>query len=196
MEQEQKWVDPTPASLFLVFIVAMPLWQFLTGGLSLNAAPLIGVGFLTAGIFWFMASVINFRMGDVLGGCINGVFAIGLGFLPGANFLVQAFGPAMGVTLDPRADGWFFLCIGIVFMPFALGVAKRLWHLAIGLFVLGCAFIINGLALAGLIGIGMLPVGGWFIFVGAIILLYNATAMVLAGAFGKPVLPLGGPLIR
>ena len=68
MEQEQKWIDPTPASLFLVFVTALLLWAYFLGFMGAEAAPLLGAFLFAFGIMWFIAGVANFRIGDLLVG--------------------------------------------------------------------------------------------------------------------------------
>ncbi|GAH33411.1 unnamed protein product, partial [marine sediment metagenome] len=178
MEQEHKWVGATPASLLLVFVITGSFWAFLTGRVSPSALPLIGAYFLGFGILWLIAAVIDFRMGDLLGGAINGVFGILLGIAPGMSFLIGGFGAAVGMPVDPRIDGWFIFYAGIIFIvPFAIAAAKRLWLLGLPLLILGITFIILGLALAGLISPGVLPVGGWLLLLAGIIMLYVAVSM-------------------
>jgi len=196
MEQEHKWVDPTPASLFLVFAITFSFWAFLSGYVSPTALPLIGGYFLGFGILWLVAGVIDFRMGDLLGGTINSVFGILLGIAPGLSFLVGGFGPSVGVAVDPRIDGWFILSTGVIFIPLAIAAGTRLWLIALSLLNLGAAFIIIGLALAGLTGVGALLVGGWQLFASGIIMLYLAASMVINTTFARPVLPMGSPIFK
>jgi len=61
MQQEQKWIDPTPASLLLIFCITLTLWAAFTGIISITAMPVIGYYFLTFGILWLIATVICFR---------------------------------------------------------------------------------------------------------------------------------------
>jgi len=196
MEQEQKWVDPTPASLFLVFVTALVLWAFYIGLMGLEAAPLIGALLFGFGILWFIAGVIDFRMGDLLGGTINGVFGALLGIAPGISFLFIAYAGGQGIPVDPRVNGWLLFGTGICFAAFVIAAAKRLGLLSLTLLVLGAAFIIIGLTFAGLIGVGILPVPGWMLFAGGISMLYIASAIVINTSYAKPLLPLGGPLVK
>lgn len=193
-QQQEKWIDPTPASLFLVFCITLVLWAAFTGIISMNAMPVIGFYFLTFGVLWLIAAVINFRNGDLLGGAINGVFGIILGLSSGTSLILGTYFASQGVTLDTRADGLFLFFVGIIFIIFAFCGAKRLWLLFMLLLALGIGFILLGLGMAGIAGLWAFPIGGWLMFVGGVFSLYTGSAMVVNFSFGRPVLPLGGPL--
>jgi len=196
MQQEQKWVDPTPASLFLVFVTALILWAFFTGRMGPEAAPIIGALLLGFGIMWFIGGIVNFRIGDVLGGTINAVFGALLGISPGISFLVVAYAGTAGITVDPRANGWLLLLTGICFIPLLIAIAKRSWLISLTLLVLGVSFILIGLTFAGYLSASTLTVAGWLLFVGGISMFYIASAIVIDTSFAKNVLPIGGPLVR
>lgn len=194
--QQQKWMDPTPASLLLVFTITLTLWAALTGIISMGAMPVIGFYFLTFGVLWLIGSVICFRNGDLLGGAINGVFGILLGLAPGLSFIGNTFLVAEGVKLDARADGYFLLFTGIIFLVFATCAGKRLAILSILLYLLGIGFLFIGPSIAGLATPIGLEIGGWLLFVGGILAGYSAASMIVNFSFGRPVMPLGGPLFR
>ena len=195
MAQEQKWIDPTPASLFLVFCITLVLWAAFTGIISMNAMPVIGFYFLTFGVLWLIAAVINFRNGDLLGGAINGVFGVILGLSSGTSLILGTYFAAKGVELDTRADGFFLFFVGIIFIIFAICAGKRLWLFFSLLLLLGVGFIFLGLTMAGLIApTPGFMIGGWLMFAGGIFSLYTGSSMVINFSFGRPVLPLGGPL--
>jgi len=196
MEQEQRWVDPTPASLYLVFVTALSLWAFFTGRMTADAAPLLGALLFGFGILWFIAGIVNFRMGDLLGGTINAVFGALLGISPGISFLFVAYAGSQGIAVDPRVNGWLLILTGICFIPLLIGVAKRLWILCLTLLVLGSSFIIIGLIFAGYVGLEILPVPGWMLFAGGISMFYIASAIIINTSYAKPLLPLGGPLVK
>ena len=193
-QQEQKWIDPTPASLFLVFCITLVLWAAFTGIISMTAMPVIGYYFLTFGILWLIAAVVDFRNGDLLGGAINGVFGIILGLSSGTSLILGTYFAAQGVTLDTRADGLFLFLVGIIFLIFAFCAGKRLWLIFLLLLLLGIGFILLGLGMAGIAGLWAFPLGGWLLFVGGVFSLYTGSSMVINFSFGRPVLPLGGPL--
>ncbi len=193
-QQEEKWIDPTPASLFLVFCVTLVLWATFTGIIGMNAMPVIGYYFLTFGVLWLIAAVVNFRNGDLLGGAINGVFGIILGLSSGTSLILGTYFAAQGVTLDTRADGFFLFFVGIIFIIFAICAGKRLWLIFLLLLLLGVGFIFLGLGMAGIAGLWAFPLGGWLMFVGGVFSLYTGSSMVINFSFGRPVLPLGGPL--
>jgi len=193
-QQQEKWIDPTPASLFLVFCITLVLWAAFTGIISMNAMPVIGYYFLTFGVLWLIAAVINFRNGDLLGGAINGVFGVILGLSSGTSLILGTYFASQGVELDTRADGLFLFFVGIIFLIFAFCGAKRLWLFFMLLLALGIGFILLGLGMAGIAGLWAFPIGGWLMFVGGVFSLYTGSAMVVNFSFGRPVLPLGGPL--
>jgi len=194
MQQEQKWIDPTPASLLLVFAITLTLWAAFTGVIGMNAMPVIGYYFLCFGVLWLIAAAIDFRMGDLLAGAINGVFGIILGLASGVSMILGAFFAAQGVTLDTRADGYFILFVGIIFLIFAFCAGKRLWLIWLLLLALGIGFILLGLGMAGILAPWAIFIGGWLMLVGGVLSLYTGGSMVINFSFGRPVMPLGGPL--
>jgi hypothetical protein len=195
MEKDIQWTSATPASLFLVFAVTVGFFAFLTGRINGETGMLLlGLWVLMIGSLWVIAAIIDFRMGDVLGGCINGVLGILLGTGTGGSLMAHAWAVGQGMTIDGRIDGWLLLTAGIIFIPFAFCAARRLWLLALSLLNLGIAFILIALVFIGFLNPAILPLCGWELLGSGILMLYLGSGFILLDSFGKPILPLGGPL--
>ena len=197
-DNEATWVDPTPGSFLLVFAITFGGWAVFTGQVNMfEALPVFGYYFIAFGVYWLIAAIIDFRIGDMIGGAINGVFGVLLGLGPGLAFILDAHFMAREVALDTTLEGYFLLFTGIVFFVFAIAAGSRSWLLTVMLAILGAAFLILGYPISGLTTEMMwFDIGGWLLLIAGVIALYAACSFIFNEAYERTILPLGGPLFK
>ena len=102
----------------------------------------------------------------------------------------------MGIEVDPRIVGWYFLYVSIVLLVVGIVAGGMFWHMAIAFWVLAVDVFLLGLVFAGYLSTSWETALGWGIFAGGVYFLYMATASFLGAMLRKPVLPTGGPLFK
>jgi succinate-acetate transporter protein len=165
----------------------------LVGWYGTASSPLLIFPFATAagGIAQGAAALWAYKARDGLATAIHGIWAafwLGYGFL---NFmialrLVPAPAPHAAV---PELGYWFFalaaitLAGAIASLGESLAISAVLFPLTVGVALLGVFYTVGGS--------GWEKVGGYVTMASAFTAFYTASAMLLAGTFGRVVLPLG-----
>lgn len=166
---------------------------YLVGWYGTASSPPLIFPFATAagGIAQGAAALFAYKARDALATAIHGIWAafwLGYGFL---NFmivlkLVPAPAPHAAV---PELGYWFFALAAITLVGMiaslreSLALTAVLAPLWVGVALLGVFYIVGGA--------GWEKVGGYVTMASAFTAFYAASAMMLAGAFGRAVLPLG-----
>lgn len=165
----------------------------LVGWYGTSASPLLIFPFATAagGIAQGVAAIVAYKARDGLATAVHGIWAafwLGYGFL---NFmialkLVPAPAPHAAV---PELGYWFFTlaAVTLVGMIASLGenlaITSVLAPLWVGVGFLGVFYTVGGT--------GWEKVGGYVTMASAITAFYAASALLLAGAFGRVIFPVG-----
>jgi len=195
MENNSKWVDPTPIAIFLVGGILLGcFWPMLVGFLSPAAAPLIAGVLLASSVVFIILMVVEIRSGNLFGATLNGVFGVLLGLAPGMIFLFQFLAQAAGIEVDGRITGWYFFYVSLVLIVVGIAAGRMFWHMALAFWVLAVDIFLIALVFAGFLSHTIEPVLGWVIFAGGVYFLYMATAAFLGAMLQRPVLPVGKPL--
>jgi succinate-acetate transporter protein len=144
---------------------------------------------LIGGLAQFVAGMWSYRARDVLATAVHGIWG---SFWMGYGLLWALF--ATGTLREPSGAftslGYWFVALAVITASAAVaGLAKSLSLFAI------LASLTAGSAL---VAVGYLAdssttltVAGYFLIISAIVAWYEATAMLLADAFGRVILPLG-----
>jgi succinate-acetate transporter protein len=157
------------------------------------SSPLLIFPFATAagGIAQGVAAILAYKARDGLATAVHGIWAafwLGYGFL---NFMIALKlipAPAPHAPV-PELGYWFFTlaAVTLIGMICSLGenlaltsVLAPLW---VGVALLGVFYTVGGT--------GWEKVGGYVTMASAITAFYGASAMMLASAFGRTVLPVG-----
>jgi hypothetical protein len=166
---------------------------YLVGWYGTGTSPLLIFPFATAagGIAQGAAALYAFKARDGLATAIHGIWAafwLGYGFV---NFMValKLIPAPLPHAAVPELAYWFFAlsAITLVGMIASLGeslaltsVLAPLW---VGAGLLGVFYLLGGS--------GWEKVGGYVTMASAFTAFYAASAMMLAGAFGRVILPVG-----
>jgi uncharacterized protein len=166
---------------------------YMVGWYGKATSPLLIFPFATAagGIAQGAAALFAYKARDGLATAVHGIWAafwLGYGFLNFmiADKLVPAAAPHAAV---PELGYWFFAlaaitlvgCIGS--MAENLALTAVLLPLTVGVALLGVFYTVGGT--------GWEKVGGYVTMASAFTAFYAASAMMLAGVFGRVILPVG-----
>lgn len=157
------------------------------------SSPLLIFPFATAagGIAQGAAALWAYKARDGLATAIHGIWAafwLGYGFL---NFMVALHlipAPAPGAAV-PELGYWFFALAAITLVGMiaslseSLALTSVLAPLWVGVAFLGVFYTLGGT--------GWEKVGGYVTMASAFTAFYTASAMMLAGTFGRMILPVG-----
>lgn len=184
---------PSILGLFGFAVATFIVTAYLVGWYGTGTSPLIIFPLATAagGIAQGAAALWAFKARDGLATAIHGIWAafwLAYGFL---NFmialkLVPVPAPHAAV---PELGYWFFALAGVTLVGLVASLAENfgltlvLAPLTVGAAFIGVFYIVGGT--------GWQDLGGYVTMASAFAAFYVAAAMVLEGAFGRVVLPLG-----
>ncbi|EHL08609.1 hypothetical protein HMPREF0322_00702 [Desulfitobacterium hafniense DP7] len=196
----KSWADPSALGNICIGLLLLAQWGFFTGITGPATGIVLLPWLLTAIPVIFVIVFIQFHLGDFVGGTVNGLLGIvlmGQGAVKGIiALLFILYGKDMPPTYGADAgltDALPLLCAFVVLLAagFLSGLGQSkiqaicVWVAAVGFLLMALASLgINPvLGLVG--GCCMLVIGLW--------LFYAGIALLLNGAAGKSLLPLGKP---
>ena len=166
---------------------------YLVGWYGNATSPLLIFPFATAagGIAQGAAALWAFKARDGLATAIHGIWAafwLGYGFL---NFMIalKLIGAPAPHGAVPELGYWFFALAAITLVGAlastaeSLAISMVLFPLAAGTALLGVFYVLGGS--------GWEKVAGYITMASAFTAFYTASAMMLASAFGRVIVPLG-----
>jgi len=194
---ENRGLDTTPIGIFIVAAILLgAFWPMMCGFVTPAASPVIGAIILGSGIVFIVLMVVEIQNGNLFGATLNGVFGVLLGMAPALGMLTEFAGAGMGVAVDGRVLGWYFMFVGVALFIIGFGAGTHFWHMAVLFWVLCIVMIMTGMVFAGVGPYSWFPMLGWTLFAAGVYFTYMAAASFLGGMFRRPVLPLGGPLFK
>lgn len=184
---------PSILGLFGFSAATFIVTAYLVGWYGTASSPVLIFPFAvaTGGIFQGVAAVWSYRARDGLATAVHGIWAAfwlawGLVQLLVAVKVIPA--PARGAAI-PELGYWFFVLAAITGAAAVASLAENasltavLLPLAVGAALLGVFFMVGGSFWEHL--------GGYVTMLSSITAFYAATAMMLAGSFGRTILPVG-----
>ena len=155
----------------------------------------VGLAFFYGGVAQFAAGMWEFKTGNTFGATAFSTY--GAFWLALATFIVMVLAGKVE-SKDLLTDlGWFLLSFAI-FNTYMLLIALRSQNTAV--FLVFLTLEITEILLAwgnfngDAAGAGLVSIGGWVGIVTAIVAWYTSAAVV-ANSFGRPMLPVGKPLM-
>lgn len=192
-QEQQIWTDPGAASLYAVAIICLCLSVFWMGWVKPEAAPLLIPPMVAAGITPLICGIIDMRRGMVLSGTLGLVFGGILGFGGVSQVAVMTWTAVQGIPLDPTITGYMWGGAGVILILIGIVALRASWWFFAALVMVGIGLVLNALAW---IVPALMPLSGWILFVFSLWCFYTATAIIMNTMARKPVLPLGGPVIK
>ena len=197
------WADPGPMGFIALAVGIFSFVPVFTGWVPREAIMATLPWGVAAVIALIIVTIIEFRNRNPVGAFAFGAFGI---IIAGALTINVIKGFAMFVsksTVPPAlAEGalmidamaWLALAIAILAVGFVCGLRWRSFAIAVWVGDVG-VWIIT-MVNFGVLSHAMGAVGGYFLFLLGIYFLYIGIAEFVNPAFGKTILPLGGPLFK
>jgi succinate-acetate transporter protein len=142
--------------------------------------------------------LIELKDGHLLGGNVFFFFSAFFMLVGGLEFLVRASATYAAAKPDASIDGWAWLVLLvtlILWTPCYMKTSSTVMGWALIILTIGVAFVVFrdlGIMPAAQAS----PLAGWFLLITGCLGIYQAAGMQLNAAFGRTILPLGGPMIK
>jgi succinate-acetate transporter protein len=192
------WASPAPAGLTALAVACFTFFAVLTGKVPGSVVPMLGCWLVGGFVVQFVVALVELKEGHLLGGNIFLFFSAffmltgGLEFFVKTNAAFAAFKPTSDI------DGWAWLVLTatlILWTPAYLKTTTTALGLTVIVIDVAVVFVtLKDLALMPAATAG--PVAGWALFIVGCLAIYIAAAIQLNAAWGKTILPLGGPIIK
>ena len=197
--QQVSWGDPTPAVLFGLGAALLPLGLFTIGLIPLEASPMIAAWLLGLAVIEVVGGIIILRRGDTLMGSAALFFGCILCIGGGVSGLLHTWwllaGQATSIPL--QYEGWSWLASGVAVLLFVPATARASWSLFLAFLEIAICLILLGLAyISGMTWTTTMVVSGWMLFIFALYCFYAGLVILTNTIYAKPLLSLGGPLIK
>ena len=218
MENNGKWADPTPAAIISSGIGFLGLGALLLGIAPVACTPLLVPWIAGISLVCFVCGIILLRNEDIFGGTLNLIIGgVLLGSGTWLSFLFKVIGlplgkPILGLggiaPVPPHIEGYMWIGV-VIFLVFAGICALRLtWVMSAGLWwaaiatllapglwsIMGCPGIPDDPA--GLIRHILPNIAGIMMMLFGLLLLYFGNGLWVNLWFGRPIIPMGKPLLK
>lgn len=192
----KEWSNPTPAGLVALAIACFCFFALLSGKVTSEALPLLGVWLLGGFVVQFIVALLDLKSGNTTGGNTFLFFSAFFMFVGGIEMIMKFNAATNGIVLDARIDGWAWLVLTIVLLLWTPAFFKT--PLVLTLIVLALDVSLPFIALMDL---GILPgtysiIPAWGLLIAGILGIYLSAAIIVNTAFGKEVYPMPGPIIK
>jgi succinate-acetate transporter protein len=188
-QQKSNWFDPSAVGMFAVAIAVIPFSAFLLGWIPPQAIPTIIPLLIGTGTVTVIVGIIALARGD-LGGIPMLLFGMLFMVTPGLSFLMS-----QGGLPNPQVMGMVNIVGGIALIPVAVVLGVISWVPLVFICLVAVGVILSGCMLLGappILGF----IGGLFVLIFGIHMLYTGIALILMQGLGRPVLPMGKPIVK
>lgn len=193
IRENKEWSNPTPAGLVALAVACFCFYAILSGTVTNNAMPLIGIWLLGGFVIQFIVALLDLKSGNNTGGNTFLYFSAFFMLVGGLGMLLKFNMINKGITLDTRVDGWAWsvLTISLILWTPAFFKSTRLLTIIVLILDVSLPFIT-------LIDLGILSKTYAFIpahglLLAGIVAIYLASAIVVNTAYSKNIYPLPGP---
>ena len=193
--EEPMWTEPGAAALFTVGTVTIGIWAFTIGLVQPTAAVLLIAPCVATIIASVIGAIISFRRLDILGGTVNMALGAILGAGGSLQFWLMAWAMNAQQPMNPRVNGFMWIGAGVTLILIGIAALRVSWWSFFGNFLAGISLVLIGLSICGFGGLTFMLIGGWIV-IGFSLFGLSATAILIDTMARKPLLPLGGPLIK
>ena len=189
------WASPAPAGLTALAIACFTFYAVLTGKVPHAVTPMLACWLMGGFVVQLGAGLIELKDGHLLGGNVFFFFS-GFFMLTGAlEFFVAGSSSFAAVKPSTAIDGWAWLVLLITLIlwcPCYLKTSSTVMGLLVIIITIGVGFVV--IRDFGLMNAKQASLyAGNFLLVTGILGIWQAAAIQLNAAFGKVILPVGGP---
>ncbi len=191
------WANPAPAGLVALGVACFVFFALLGGKVKASCLPLMGVWLLGGFVVQLVVGIVELAEGALTGGNVFLYFSAFFMLVGGLEMQLKFFGGKFAWGLDATIDGWAWLAlfISLLFIQFAY-YKQSTTVMAILLLSLTIAVFFVAMMDGTWLGPQYKPIAAYLLLLSGICGLYQACAIILNGAFGKTVLPTGGPILK
>ncbi|WKW52004.1 acetate uptake transporter family protein [Rhodomicrobium lacus] len=190
------WANPTPAGLVGLAVACFCFFALLSGHVTKEAMPLLGLWLLGGFIIQFTVAILDYKSNNSTGGNTFLFFAAFFMFVGGVEMLMKYDMIVRQVPFDARIDGWAWVVLTLVLWLWTPAFLKNTALLFAIVALLDVALPFVALMDLGLIGKSNAYIPAWALLGAGIVGIYLSGALVVNTAFGRKVLPLPGPLVE
>ncbi|MFT4079080.1 acetate uptake transporter family protein [Rhodomicrobium lacus] len=190
------WANPTPAGLVGLAVACFCFFALLSGHVTKEAMPLLGLWLLGGFIIQFTVAILDYKSNNSTGGNTFLFFAAFFMFVGGVEMLMKYDMIVRQVPFDARIDGWAWVVLTLVLWLWTPAFLKNTALLFAIVALLDVALPFVALMDLGLIGKSNAYIPAWALLGAGIVGIYLSGALVVNTAFGRQVLPLPGPLVE
>ena len=176
--KQNQIASPDGAISFLFGVFGLLLWYMPTHQITVGMLLTVGMMWIVLSAGALAASLLNVRIGKPKGN-INLIATLLLGFFPGLNTLVVFGAKMMNIPYEPRIFGMIYMigsvfCFGVMVKRFSRAVYRT-----VSTFMVGAGLLFLGMG--DLLSMPLLmKIGGWAMFVFAILSFYYGLSVMYA----------------
>lgn len=190
------WANPGPAGLVALAIACFTFYAILGGKVTGAAIPFLGIWLLGGFVVQLVVGIIELREGNLLGGNTFLFFSSFFMLVGGLEFLLEYFAGINGWKLDPAIDGYAWLVMFIILIPYTIAFLKQTAAtLGIAVLVLFVGVFFVTFIKMGMLGPNAHAYAAYCLLIAGIFAVYTSGAIVLNGAYRRTILPVGGPIL-
>lgn len=192
----KEWSNPTPAGLVALAVACFCFFALLTGKVTGEAIPLLGVWLLGGFVVQLVVAIIDLKAGNTTGGNTFLFFSAFFMLVGGIEMIMKFNAANNGILLDARIDGWAWLVLTIVLYLWTPAFFKTPLVLTLIVLALNVALPFITLMDLGILSKSYAVIPAWALLIAGIFGIYLSAAMVVNTAFGRQVYPMPGPIIK
>jgi len=196
MSEGHAAANPAPAGLVALAMVCFTFYALHTGKVDPSAAILLGIWLFGGFVIQMIVAIMELNHGNVLGGNVFLYFSGFFMLVTSMELIFKFFAAQNGWAFDARIDGYAWAALTIALLTWTPGYFKSPLTMTIAVLLIDVALIAITLMDLGLIGRQWHALSGNTLGLAGIFALWTAAGVVLNNHFGKPVVPMGSPIIK
>jgi hypothetical protein len=197
MSEYRPWANPAPAGLVALALAVMLFYAMLQGLIDSSSNVYIGFWLLGGFIVQGVCGLIDLKEGALTGGNVFLFFAGFFMFAGGCIDILSYYANLYGWQMNALANGYAWIILSaalITWTPAYLKEAPKVFSslvLILDVFVVCVTLIKLEMASPAIISIASVMA-----FLAVFVAMYFAMAVIINGAWGRAVLPVGTPWIK
>jgi succinate-acetate transporter protein len=191
------WANPAPAGLFALALADICFYAALSGKIKLGGLALLGMWLLGGFVVQLIVGIVELKNGEIDGGNVFTLFASFFMLTGGFEFIFKYFALINKWPLDTLVDGYAWLALSIIVWAFTPSYFKKsVVPMALLFIAFDIALPIIALVDLGVISSTIMIYAADLCIVGAFLATWTAAGVLVNTAWGRSVIPLGGPMIK
>ncbi|WP_157047291.1 acetate uptake transporter family protein [Alkaliphilus metalliredigens] len=195
VNQTKEWSNPTPAGLVALAVACFCFFALLTGRVTGNAIPLLGIWLLGGFVVQFVVAIVDLKGGNTTGGNTFLFFSAFFMLVGGLGMLFKFQMASNNIVLDARIDGWAWLVLSTALVLWTPAFLKTPLVLSLMVIVLNIALPLITLIDLEILSAEFSFIPGWALLIVGMLGIYLSAAIIVNGAFGREVYPNPGPIL-